>query len=90
MNTHEHGLNHAALTRRVLGLFFQGYNELRYGFLEKSTLILVATDRCSSVFIRGGNRHLSRATALLFWFWPVVMVTSTDIPGRSGVDVWAG
>ena len=34
MNTDEHGLKHAAITQRVLGVFFQVYNELGYGFLE--------------------------------------------------------
>jgi GxxExxY protein len=34
MNTDGHGLKHAAITQRVLGVFFQVYNELGYGFLE--------------------------------------------------------
>jgi PD-(D/E)XK nuclease superfamily len=34
MNTDEHGLRHAAVTQRILGVFFQVYNELGYGFLE--------------------------------------------------------
>ena len=33
MNTDEHGLKHATITPRV-GVFFQVYNELGYGFLE--------------------------------------------------------
>jgi GxxExxY protein len=34
MNADEHGLRHSEITRRILGVFFQVYNELGYGFLE--------------------------------------------------------
>lgn len=34
MNTDEHGLKHGALTERILGVFFEVYNELGPGFLE--------------------------------------------------------
>jgi GxxExxY protein len=34
MNTDEHGLRHSETTRRIIGVFFQVYNELGYGFLE--------------------------------------------------------
>jgi GxxExxY protein len=34
MNTDEHGLRHSEITQRILGVFFQVYNELGYGFLE--------------------------------------------------------
>jgi GxxExxY protein len=34
MNTDQHGLIHQDLTERIIGLFFDVYNELGYGFLE--------------------------------------------------------
>ena len=34
MNTDEHGLRHSQLTQRIIGVFYQVYNELGYGFLE--------------------------------------------------------
>ncbi len=34
MHTDEHGLKHSGLTERVIGVFFEVYNELGCGFLE--------------------------------------------------------
>jgi GxxExxY protein len=34
MNTDEHGLKHSSLTSRIIGVFFDVYNELGPGFLE--------------------------------------------------------
>jgi GxxExxY protein len=34
MNTDEHGLRHADLTSKIIGVFFDVYNELGPGFLE--------------------------------------------------------
>lgn len=34
MDTDEHGLKHSALTERIIGVFFEVYNELGSGFLE--------------------------------------------------------
>lgn len=34
MNTDEHGLKHSALTGRIIGVFYDVYNELGTGFLE--------------------------------------------------------
>ena len=34
MNTNEHGLKHGEITRTVIGVFFEVYNDLGYGFLE--------------------------------------------------------
>lgn len=34
MNTDLHELKHRELTKKVIGVFFQVYNELGYGFLE--------------------------------------------------------
>jgi GxxExxY protein len=34
MNTDEHGLRHSEIMQRIIGVFFQVYSELGYGFLE--------------------------------------------------------
>lgn len=34
MNTDRHGLKHQELTEKIIGVFFEVYNELGYGFLE--------------------------------------------------------
>jgi GxxExxY protein len=34
MNTDEHGLRHSDITQRIIGVFYEVYNELGYGFLE--------------------------------------------------------
>lgn len=34
MNTDEHGLRHSELTQRIIGVFFQVYNELGYGISQ--------------------------------------------------------
>lgn len=34
MNAGERGLKHEALTERIIGVFYEVYNELGYGFLE--------------------------------------------------------
>jgi GxxExxY protein len=34
MNTDEHGLRQSELTSKIIGVFFDVYNELGYGFLE--------------------------------------------------------
>ena len=34
MNTNEHGIKHRELTRKIIGVFYEVYNELGHGFLE--------------------------------------------------------
>lgn len=34
MNTDQHGLKHGELTEKIIGIFYEVYNELGYGFLE--------------------------------------------------------
>jgi len=34
MNTDKNGLKHGELTRKIVGIFYEVYNELGYGFLE--------------------------------------------------------
>ena len=34
MNTDQHGLKHGELTEKIIGIFYDVYNELGYGFLE--------------------------------------------------------
>jgi GxxExxY protein len=58
MNTDIDGLKHGALTQKILGVFYDVYNELGYGFLESvyhRSLVLalesVALNVCSRVSI---------------------------------------
>jgi len=34
MNTNEHGFKHGDITQKVIGVFYDVYNDLGYGFLE--------------------------------------------------------
>ena len=34
MNTNEHGFKHGPLTKKIIGVFYEVYNELGHGFLE--------------------------------------------------------
>lgn len=34
MNTNEHGFKHGSITQKVIGVFYEVYNDLGYGFLE--------------------------------------------------------
>jgi GxxExxY protein len=34
MNTNEHGFKHGILTKKIIGIFYDVYNELGHGFLE--------------------------------------------------------
>ena len=34
MNADKHGFKHAELTEKIIGVFYDVYNELGYGFLE--------------------------------------------------------
>lgn len=34
MNTNEHGFKHREITQRIIGVFYEVYNDLGYGFLE--------------------------------------------------------
>lgn len=58
MNTDKDGLKHGALTQRILGVFYDVYNELGHGFLESvyhRSLVLalesVGLNICSRVAI---------------------------------------
>jgi GxxExxY protein len=46
MNTNEHGFLHRELTQRIIGVFYEVYNELGYGFLEsvyQESLVIALT-----------------------------------------------
>jgi GxxExxY protein len=52
MHTDEHGLKHSGLTERIIGVFFEVYNELGCGFLESvyvEALALALADEGLSV-----------------------------------------
>ena len=34
MNTDRHGFKHGEITEKIIGVFFEVYNELGHGFLE--------------------------------------------------------
>ena len=34
MNTNEHGFKHGEITQRIIGVFYEVYNDLGHGFLE--------------------------------------------------------
>jgi GxxExxY protein len=48
MNTDQHRLRHSELTQRIIGVFFQVYNELGYGFLESVYVEALAGALCQS------------------------------------------
>ena len=59
MNTNEHGIKHRELTRKIIGVFYEVYNELGHGFLEsvyQRSLVIslqqVGLNVCSPVAIQ--------------------------------------
>jgi GxxExxY protein len=48
MNTDEHGLRHSVTTQKIIGVFFEVYNELGAGFLESvyAEAMAVALSQC--------------------------------------------
>jgi GxxExxY protein len=48
MNTDKHGLKHSGLTSRIIGVFFDVYNELGAGFLESVYVEAIALALCQA------------------------------------------
>jgi GxxExxY protein len=46
MNTDDHGLRHAGVTSKIIGVFFEVYNELGTGFLESVYVEALAIALC--------------------------------------------
>jgi GxxExxY protein len=48
MNTDEHGLRHSVTTQKIIGVFFEVYNDLGAGFLESvyAEAMAVALSQC--------------------------------------------
>jgi GxxExxY protein len=58
MSTDEHGLKHSRLTSRIIGVFFEVYNELGPGFLESVYVEALALALCQ------GGLSVERETLL--------------------------
>ena len=62
MNTDQHGLKHENLTDRIIGIFFDVYNELGYGFLES------VYERTMLVALQNAGLKAERQVAVPVWF----------------------
>ena len=58
MNTDQHGFRHGDLTRRVIGVFYEVYNELGHGFLES------VYEAAMEVALRQAGMSLQRQQAI--------------------------
>lgn len=62
MNTDQHGLKHEGLTDKIIGIFFDVYNELGYGFLES------VYEHAMLVALRGAGLAAERQVSIPVWF----------------------
>lgn len=62
MNTDQHGLKHENLTDKIIGIFFDVYNELGYGFLES------VYEQAMLVALRAAGLKAARQFAVPVWF----------------------
>ena len=62
INADERGLKHRELTESIIGIFYDVYNELGYGFLESvyESALVVALEQ--------GGFHVSRQASMSVWF----------------------
>ena len=58
----EHGLKHKEVTERLIGIFFNIYNELGHGFLES------VYEQAFSVVLAESNIFFERQIAIPVWF----------------------
>ena len=56
------GLKHSELTDRIIGVFYDVYNELGYGFLES------VYEECLVIALRESNLNVSRQVPVPVWF----------------------
>src|ERR1700739_1832071 len=62
MHADQRGLKHGELTERLIGIFFNLYNELGHGFLES------VYEQAFSVVLAENNLFFQRQLALPVWF----------------------
>ena len=62
MNADERGLKHRQLTEAILGIFYDVYNELGYGFLES------VYESAMVVALEQQGFHVARQLAMGVWF----------------------
>jgi GxxExxY protein len=77
MNTDEHGLKHSDITEKVIGVFFEVYNELGFGFLE-------------SVYMEALALALSQAGLSVEREMPLAVCFRGEIIGRFRADLVIG
>jgi len=62
MTSAQHSLKHAELTERVIGIFYDVYNELGYGFLES------IYEESLTIALREAGLKVSRQLPIPVWF----------------------
>jgi GxxExxY protein len=62
MNTNEHGLKHKQLTGKVIGVFYEVYDELGHGFLES------VYQKCLAISLREAVLDVCWPVAIPVWF----------------------
>jgi GxxExxY protein len=62
MNTDEDGLKHKELTGKIIGVFYQVYNELGSGFLES------VYQKCLGIALREAGLSVCWPVAIPVWF----------------------
>jgi GxxExxY protein len=62
MNTDIHGLKHQELTHKIIGVFYEVYNELGYGFLES------VYEKALAVALAQAGLRVERQLPIPVWF----------------------
>jgi GxxExxY protein len=62
MNTSEHGFKHGDITQKVIGVFYDVYNELGYGFLES------VYQKALGLALNGAGLHVCAPIKISVWF----------------------
>jgi GxxExxY protein len=62
MNTTEHGFKHGDITQKVIGVFYDVYNDLGYGFLES------VYHRALGLALESAGLRVGSSIKILVWF----------------------
>lgn len=62
MNTNEHGFKHGDITQRVIGVFYDVYNDLGYGFLES------VYQRALGLALEAAGLRVANSIKISVWF----------------------